>query len=193
MKFLQLIYIHYFVVMTLPPVFAKVFAGLRYSTLYYLPRMFSVADAVLMPSVPDTIYNSVGDYNFLRNAGFAFTPLLIIVVIWGVLKLLSVPEINRFKYARIWCTTLLEEKFKYAVLLEWVAIFIVNTVFFACLQLRDYTIYNNLTLASLVMAHIFLFFFVLISGFVAYRVISFHREHPTLSANLKKASDLILK
>jgi hypothetical protein len=107
MKFLQLIYIHYFVVMTLPPVFAKVFAGLRYSTLYYLPRIFNVPDAVLMPSVPDTVYNAVGDYNFLRNAGFAFTPLLIILIVWTVLKILSVPEINRFKSSRIWCTTLL--------------------------------------------------------------------------------------
>jgi hypothetical protein len=77
--------------MTLPPVFAKVFAGLRYSTIYYLPRLFSVPSAVLMPSVPENIYNSVGDYNFLRNAGFVLTPLLIIIIIWAILKILSVP------------------------------------------------------------------------------------------------------
>lgn len=91
MKFLQLIYIHYFIVLTLPPIFVKVFSGIRFSTLYYLPRLFSVPDAVLRPSVPDTVYNAVGDYNFLRNAGFAFTPLALILIVWAFLKLLSVP------------------------------------------------------------------------------------------------------
>ena len=102
MKFLQLLYIHYFVIMALPPHLFKVFSGLRYSTIYYLPRMYSVQDAVLKPTVPDTVYNMIGDYNFLRNAGFAFTPLVCILFVWILVKLLSVPEINRFKTARIW-------------------------------------------------------------------------------------------
>lgn len=103
MKFLQLVYIHYFVIMALPPHLFKVFAAIRYSTMFYLPRMYSVSTAVLNPQVPDTVYNMVGDYNFLRNAGFAFTPLVVILLVWLVVKLLSVPEINRFKSARIWC------------------------------------------------------------------------------------------
>ena len=102
MKFLQLLYIHYFVIMALPPHLFKVFSGLRYSTIYYLPRMYSVSDAVLKPAVPDTVYNMIGDYNFLRNAGFAFTPLVCILFVWLLVKLLSVPEINRFKTARMW-------------------------------------------------------------------------------------------
>ena len=75
--------------------------------MYYLPRLFGVDKAVLLPEVPDTVYNAVGDYNFLRNAGFAFTPLLAVLILWGLLKLLSVPEINRFKNARVWCRNLL--------------------------------------------------------------------------------------
>lgn len=117
MKFLQLIYIHYFVMMNLPPVLMKVFSGLRYSTLYYLPMFYSVPTAVLKPTVPSSIYNQVGDYNFLRNAGFAFTPLAVILFVMAILKLLSVPEINKYKDARVWCSRLLEEKFKYAMLL----------------------------------------------------------------------------
>jgi hypothetical protein len=74
----------------LPPEFIKVFTGLRYSTLYYLPRVFSVDNPILRPKVPSSIYNTVGDYNFLRNAGFALTPLIIILIVWGILKLLSV-------------------------------------------------------------------------------------------------------
>jgi hypothetical protein len=103
MRFLQLLYVHYYVIIALPPHLFKVFAGLRFSTMFYLPRMYPVSPAVLHPDVPDTVYNMVGDYNFLRNAGFAFTPLVILLGIWGILKLLSVPEINRFKSARVWC------------------------------------------------------------------------------------------
>lgn len=90
MRFLQIIYVHFFVLMSLPPKLSNVFEGLRYSTLHYLPRLFFIEDAVLRPKVPSYIYNSVGDYNFLRNAGFAFTPLLVVLSIWGGLKLLSI-------------------------------------------------------------------------------------------------------
>lgn len=107
MRFLQLIYVHYFIVTNLPPEFIKVFSALRYSTLYYLPSMFQADNPVLRPSVPTSVYSAVGDYNFLRNAGFAFTPLAIILIVWGLLKLLSVPEINRFKDSRVWCSKML--------------------------------------------------------------------------------------
>lgn len=90
MRFLQIIYVHFFVLMSLPPKLSNVFEGLRYSTLHYLPRLFYIEDAVLRPKVPSYIYNSVGDYNFLRNTGFAFTPLLVVLSIWGGLKLLSI-------------------------------------------------------------------------------------------------------
>jgi hypothetical protein len=90
MKFLQLLYIHYFVSFNLSPVFLKVFNGLRYSTLYYLPNLYSVTEVVLRPAVPSSIYNTVGDYNFLRNAGFSLTPLVVILIVMGILKLLSV-------------------------------------------------------------------------------------------------------
>jgi len=65
--------------------------------------LFSVSKAVLRPKVPDTIYNAVGDYSFLRNAGFAMTPLLVVLSIWALLKILSIPELNRFKTLRLWC------------------------------------------------------------------------------------------
>lgn len=188
MRFLQLLYVHYFVIMALPPHLFKVFSGLRFSTLYYLPRIFPVERAVLRPNVPDTVFNAVGDYNFLRNAGFAFTPLLIILVVWGLLKLLSVPEINRFKNARVWCRQALEKRFKYAVFFEWVSLFITNTALFAFLQLRDYEIYDTFSQVGLVLAHFIIIIFVVICIMLAYRVISFHREHPTMSENIKKAS-----
>jgi hypothetical protein len=89
MRFLQLVYVHYFLWINFPPEFIKVFTGLKYSTLSYLPRVFDVADPILRPKVPSSIYNFVGDYNFLRNAGFAFTPLIAILGVWALLKILS--------------------------------------------------------------------------------------------------------
>lgn len=91
MKFMQLIFVHYFVAMILPPQLSKVLLAFRYSTLYYLPRMFPVTDIILRENAAGKIYDSVGDYSFLRNAGFAFTPLAVIFVIWLVFKILSVP------------------------------------------------------------------------------------------------------
>lgn len=71
--------------------------------------------------------------------------------------------------------------------------FITNTVFFAFLQLRDYVIYDTFTQVSIILAHIFIVLFVLVVILLTYRIITFHNEHPQLSQNLKKASELILK
>ena len=85
---------------------------------------------MLRDTVPGKIFDVCGDYSFLRNAGFAFTPLVVILFLWLLVKLLSIPEINRFKNFRIWCVKTLEEKFKFSVLYEWLAIVFLNTVFF---------------------------------------------------------------
>jgi len=103
MHFLQLLYIHSFVANTLPPIMAKMFVGLKFSSLFYLPRLFDIPTAVLRPTVPTTIFTALGDYSFLRNAGYTFTPLLCVLIVWALLKLLTVPEINRFKKLRVWC------------------------------------------------------------------------------------------
>lgn len=103
MKFLQLLFVHYFVVMILPPQLSKVLLAFRYSTLYYLPTIYPVPDVVLKETVTGKIFDAVGDYAFLRNGGFALTPLAIILVIWIILKILSVPEINTRKNIRMWC------------------------------------------------------------------------------------------
>lgn len=78
------------------------------------------------------------------------------------------------------------------MLLEWVGMFLINTVFFAFLQLRDYNIYDTFTQVSLILAHLFIIFFAVICALVAYRVLSFYKEYPSLSENLKKAADIIL-
>ena len=108
MKFLQIIYLHYFVAMTLPPELSKVLIALQWSTLNYLPTLYSVPDKVLRDTVPGKLYDVIGDYSFLRTGGFALTPLVVIIVLWLLIKLLSVPEINRWKVFRIWCKHMLD-------------------------------------------------------------------------------------
>ena len=107
MKFLQLLYVHYFVGLILPPELGKVLTALRWSTLQYIPTLYSVPDPVLRENIPGPVYDTLGDFSFLRNGGFALTPLAAIVLVWMVLKVLSVPEINRFKSSRMWCKELL--------------------------------------------------------------------------------------
>ena len=103
MKFLQILYIHYYVVMTLPPQLSKVLLALKWSTLNYLPNIYPVPAVVLRNTVTGKVYDAVGDLSFLRTAGFMFTPLAVILVFWIVLKILSVPEINTRKNVRMWC------------------------------------------------------------------------------------------
>ena len=185
---MQLLFIHYFVAMTLPPELSKVLIAFRYSTLYYLPTMYDVPTAVLKDTVPGKVYDVIGDYSFLRTAGFAFTPLAVIIFVWIIMKILTVPEINRFKNFRIWCTDTLEEKFKFSVLFEWLSIMFLNTVFFAFMQMRDYNMLDTFIEASVVFAHLTLFFILIMFVYAVYRVISFFREHPKLSSNIKKAT-----
>ena len=193
MKFLQLLYIHYFVGIILPPELSIVLSGLRWSTLDYLPEMYSIPDPVLKEKVPGKIYDVLGDYSFMRTAGFVLTPLAIVVLVWIILKLLSVPEINRFKSSRIWCKELLEEKFKFAAQIELLSIIFAWTTCCFFLQIRDYEFYDTFSEVGIFVS-IFLFFFMLcFLAMICYRIISFFKEYPKLSDNLKKATDLILQ
>jgi hypothetical protein len=83
--------------MVLPPKFLSVMQAIRYSTLSYLPNIYSVPDAVLRETVPGKIFDMLGDYSFLRNAGFALTPFAVILLAWSILKVLSIPEVNKNK------------------------------------------------------------------------------------------------
>ena len=58
--------------------------------------------------------------------------------------------------------------------------------------MRDYNLYDTFSEVSVIFAHITLFFVVILYIYLIYRIISFFRESPKLSANIKKASDIIL-
>lgn len=83
--------------MILPPQLSKSLLSLRYSILYYLPCIYTVPDAVLRDTFTGKVYDGIGDLSFLRTAGFALTPLVVIMSVWIILKILSISEINRKK------------------------------------------------------------------------------------------------
>jgi hypothetical protein len=58
--------------------------------------------------VPGKIYDLIGDFSFLRNAASTITLVVIIVGSFLVLKLLSLPEINKFKKSRVWIRELID-------------------------------------------------------------------------------------
>ena len=102
MKFLQLIYVHYFVLMTLPPQFNKILFNLRYSTIDYIPSIYALPEAVLKMTVDGKVYDLIGDYSFLRTAAASMTLLVVVLLVFLVLKLLSLPEVNKSKSLRLW-------------------------------------------------------------------------------------------
>lgn len=61
------------------------------------------------------------------------------------------------------------------------------------MQMRDYNQYDSFSQASIVIAHILLVLIGLFFVYLVYRVISFFREYPKLSENLKKATDILLQ
>lgn len=69
----------------------------------------------------------------------------------------------------------------------------VNMIFMAILQMRDYNMYDDFTMASIALAHIILFVCLVVIGFIVFKVAKFFSDYPKLSENLKKASDIIMQ
>lgn len=91
LKFLQLVYIHYFVVMTLPPELTTIFTELRYGTVDYVPSLYPIQEAVLKTTVTGKVYDAIGDYAFLRTASSSITVLVVMILVFLILKALSLP------------------------------------------------------------------------------------------------------
>jgi hypothetical protein len=77
--------------MILPPALTKVLMKLQYSTLNYIPAIYPVPEAVLRVSVSGKLFDLIGDYSFLRNAGASITLFFILLILYLILKVLSIP------------------------------------------------------------------------------------------------------
>lgn len=173
LKYLQLLFIHYFVVMALPPQLSNSLKALRYSTLHYIPTLYPITDAILKPTVPGKIYDVFGDFAFLRTGGFILTPLAALFILTIIMKILTIPEINRFKNVRVWCKEQFDEKFKIAFFVEFVSIFYLNTVFCIFMQMRDYQNYDAFYLVSIIISDVILFVLLILIIAIGKGVIKF--------------------
>jgi hypothetical protein len=99
---------HYFVIISLPPELTKILIQLQYSTLNYIPAVYSVSPAVLKFNVNGKIYDLLGDYSFLRNAASSITVLVVLLFVFLILKALSLPEINKSKSIRLWVKSFID-------------------------------------------------------------------------------------
>lgn len=163
--------------MILPPELSQSLAALQYSTLNYLPTMYPIPEAVLKDNVPGKIYDISGDYSFMRTGGFVLTPLAALLLLTVIMKILTIPEINRFKNFRVWCHEQFDEKFKLSFFVEFASIFYLNTVFFSFLQMKDYTPFDAFYLAGIIISDLLLLVLVSVLGFIAFKVIRFYLDN----------------
>jgi hypothetical protein len=77
--------------MALPPELSKVLMALRYSTVDYIPSIYTLQEAVLKFTVPGKVYDAIGDYSFLRTAASSVTVLIVMILVFLILKALSLP------------------------------------------------------------------------------------------------------
>ena len=176
-----MIYIHYFVVINLPPQITKLLMELKYSPVDYIPSIYPIQASVLKTAVSGKVYDLLGDYSFLRTAASSITVIVVMILVFFILKALSLPEINKFKTSRLWVKNFIDEKWTFGVWIEMLLIMYVNTVFMAILQMRDYNMYDTFATASIVMAHIILFVCLIVVGFMIFKVAKFFNDYPKLS------------
>lgn len=102
---MQLLYLHYFISSTFPQTFSEILIGMKIATLSWLPNILTgvVPELARSSTIPPKIIDVLGDYLFSRNGGYFYIVLALVVVTFAVLKILSIPEINRNKASRMWC------------------------------------------------------------------------------------------
>lgn len=140
MNILQLLYLHYFVSTIFPTFFSSILSAMRLSTVSWIPNIFSavVPDFVRHDYVPSKIIDLISDYLFIRNGGYFFTILVIMLLVLAIVKILSVPEINRFKNVRMWCQQAIEERWKFSLPIQVFNVLYLPTVFYFLMNFREY-------------------------------------------------------
>ena len=87
--------------MVIPPALNNVLMSLKHSSLTYIPAIYPIPSAVLKFNVPSKLYDVIGDYSFLRTAASSITLFVVLILIYLIIKALSLPEINKSKDFRL--------------------------------------------------------------------------------------------
>jgi hypothetical protein len=119
--------------------------------------------------------------------------MAVTLVVFAVIKILSIPEINRNKASRMWCQDMIENKWKMSIQITLFNLFYTPLLFYFVLNMRDYTAGTAHSIASIAFSWVFFAVFILIFVMSTVKVIAFFRNYPKLSGNIAKATDLILQ
>lgn len=192
---LQLLYLHYFVSSTYPLAFSSILTSFKLATVSWIPNMlqFAVPDFIRHNYVPAKIIDVLEDYLFIRSGGYFFTVFILVLLAFIILKIMSIPEINRFKNLRMWCKETLDERWKLSIPMQIFTVLYTPLVYYFFLNMREYSQTGNQEIASIVVSWIFFFIYISILLLSLIKVVTFFRNHPKLSINITKATNMILQ
>lgn len=196
MSIIQLLYLHYFIASTFPLTFSSILSAMKLSTLGWLPNILgpAVPEFVRYDYIPSKIIDLLSDYLFIRNGGYFFTVLAVLLLVVAIIKIMSVPEINRFKAVRMWCQQAIEDRWKFSLPIQVFNVVYLPVVFYFILNFKEYAyISNGIGIASAVVSWLSFVVFVGVTVLCTMRVVNFFKQYPKLSVNISKAADMILQ
>jgi hypothetical protein len=169
---------------------------MKLATLSWLPNIFGglVPEAIRQDYIPSKIIDLLKDYLFVRTGGYFFTIFFVVLFVFAVLKILSIPEVNRFKSVRMWCQEVIEDRWKLSLPIQFFNVLYAPIIYYFLLNILDYSHINNPgEIASIILSWLAFIVFVgiLLVSFI--KVINFFRQYPKLSTNITKAADIILQ
>jgi hypothetical protein len=191
---LQLLFMTYYTNLVFPPTLGNVLQKLQPVTLGFLPNPFSrvIPEAVARENIPANIKVANEDFLFLRVCGYVYFCALFIGLSMVLVKMLTLPEINRLKPLRNWLRKFLSRKFKTAYQVEAAALIIANVTFFALFQLRDLTVYQPIVGFSIFSAVVFGAFFLILPPLLLGLTFRTVEEYPKLFASLRQSKEYFL-
>lgn len=191
---LQVLFVLYFINVVMPPNLAFMLAAFRVSFLSFLPNMFAAVlpKPVMTARSTGPVYSLIGDFLFLRNEGYLLTVTLVLVLaIAIVLLLIRNKKIIKDNNRRL----LLKKVWKEVVLgrcLHGLAyLLFLPTIFFAMLQMRDYTLTYPVVGFSIFISLVYMLLMLAVLAWLLYKVISFVKKYPVTMEALARAYNLI--
>ena len=170
----------------------KVFVFFRITAFTFLPNMFNNAlpNAQYSSSFGNTIFNFFGDMIFLRNMGYIYTVLLVLVVFMLVLLFLWKKKIGN---AKPWSKRFLKERFWFKHLHGLVYVLWLPTFCLGLVKMRNYTSTTPIEGFSIFSSFLFMLPMFAAPIVFAVKVYRLVRDHPVTCQMISKGYDYIAK
>ena len=190
--FYQLLFCLLFVNLVLPPNAGYSLAQFRITAFTFLPNMFSnsLSTPLYSSTFGNTIYNFFGDMVFVRNMGYLYTILLVLVVFMLILLLIWKKKIGN---AKPWAKRFLKETFWFKHLHGMVYVLWLPTFCFGLVKMRDYSTSTPLEGFSIFSSFLFMIPMLILPIYFSVKVYRLIRDHPTTVQMLSKGYSYITK